>query len=163
MEPLCLTRFKIRIISYVFFLPIFILFSACDGSGGNDKKSNDSGNSNPIVEDPTMEDPAEEDPTMEDPEDPAEEDPTSENLDIYIDVPANTALSVPDFRVMKYEAKNDGSGNPVSTEGTTPWVNISQIEAFAACRTLNSEGNNNDINSDTNEDGTYLNPARKPS
>ena len=56
---------------------------------------------------------------------------------------------------MKYEAKNDGSGNPVSTEDTTPWVDISQTEAFSACRTLNSEDNDADIDSDANEDGTY--------
>ena len=73
----------------------------------------------------------------------------------FIAVPKLTDYTANSFCVMKYEAKNDGSGNPVSTEGTTPWVNISQTEAFSACRTLNSEGNDGDINSDANENGTY--------
>ena len=118
---------------YIFFLLIVTtIFSAC---GGNDtekvnKKSNSSGN--PVVTEDRI------------------------PLDLgYINVPANTALGVPAFRVMKYEAKNDGSGNPVSKEDTTPWVEISQTEAFSACRSLNSENSDNDINSDANEDGTY--------
>ena len=73
----------------------------------------------------------------------------------FIAVPKLTDYTANSFCVMKYEAKNDGSGNPVSTEATTPWVNISQTEAFSACRTLNSEGNDGDINSDANENGTY--------
>ncbi len=57
----------------------------------------------------------------------------------YIPVPANAAVGAPnDFCVMKYEAKNDGSNNPTSTEGTTPWVSISQVSAKSECQSLNA-------------------------
>ena len=120
-----------KIINYIFFLLIVTTFSAC---GGNDtEKSSSNSSENPA----------------------AEEDRIPVDPGVYINVPANTALDVPAFRVMKYEAKNDGSGNPVSKEDTTPWVEINQTEAFSACRILNSENSDNDINSDANEDGTY--------
>lgn len=55
----------------------------------------------------------------------------------YVFVYGNPALGTSDFCVMKYEAKNDGSGNAVSTATGTPWVNISQTAAIstatAAC------------------------------
>lgn len=55
---------------------------------------------------------------------------TCEGLTGYVWVPGNPKFgTMPGFCVMKYEAKNDGSGNPVSTEGTTPWVSISQRTA----------------------------------
>ena len=73
----------------------------------------------------------------------------------YIDVPANTGLGVSAFCVMKYEAKNDGSGNAVSQEASTPWVSISPTNAWNECDDLNSESSRGDIDSDTNTDGTY--------
>lgn len=55
----------------------------------------------------------------------------------FIVVPGSTTYSTSDFCVMKYEAKNDGSGKAVSVPGGTPWVNISQTSAIttaqAAC------------------------------
>jgi len=55
----------------------------------------------------------------------------------YIQVPGNPTLGTNNFCVMKYEAKNDGSGNAVSTATGTPWTNISQTSAIstaaAAC------------------------------
>jgi formylglycine-generating enzyme required for sulfatase activity len=47
----------------------------------------------------------------------------------YVPVPGNPKFGTSDFCVMKYEAKNDGSGNAVSTATGTPWVSISQITA----------------------------------
>ena len=47
----------------------------------------------------------------------------------YIVIPGNSTYNQDSFCVMKYEAKNDGSGNAVSTAVNTPWVNINQIDA----------------------------------
>ena len=44
--------------------------------------------------------------------------------------------TLPGFCVMKYEAKNDGSGNPVSQASGSPWVNIEQYTARQECRSL---------------------------
>lgn len=55
---------------------------------------------------------------------------TCQGLTGYIWVPGNPKFgTMPGFCVMQYEAKNDGAGNPVSTEGGTPWVSISQRTA----------------------------------
>jgi len=55
----------------------------------------------------------------------------------YIPVPGNAIFNQQSFCVMKYEAKNDGSNNAVSTAAGTIWVNISQADAItksaAAC------------------------------
>jgi prepilin-type N-terminal cleavage/methylation domain-containing protein len=55
----------------------------------------------------------------------------------YIVVPGSSTYGTSDFCVMKYEAKNDGSNNAVSTAAGLPWVNISQTSAIttasAAC------------------------------
>ena len=137
-----------RGIRSVFFFSVFILFSACDG-GGSDKKNSDSGNSN--------------DPPTADPTPPVVEDPTPIDPGVYIDVPADTELGVPAFRVMKYEAKNSGAATtedatddiPISKAEEAPWVQIDQTEAWNKCRTLNTEDNDAGINDDVNEDGTY--------
>ncbi len=50
--------------------------------------------------------------------------------DNYIFVYGNSTLGTSDFCVMKYEAKNDGSGNAVSTASGTPWVSITQTAAI---------------------------------
>ncbi|MDL9980088.1 type IV pilin protein [Microbacterium sp. ASV49] len=52
--------------------------------------------------------------------------------DGYAFVYGNSALGTSDFCVMKYEAKNDGSGNAVSTASGSPWVSIAQSAAIAA-------------------------------
>lgn len=55
----------------------------------------------------------------------------------YVAVPGNAVLNQPNFCVMKYQAKNDGSNNAVSQAAGSPWVSISQINAIitsaAAC------------------------------
>lgn len=50
----------------------------------------------------------------------------------YIIVPGSATYGTSDFCVMKYEAKNDGSGNAVSTMTGIPWDNISQADASTA-------------------------------
>lgn len=58
----------------------------------------------------------------------------------YIVVPGSSLYSTDAFCVMKYEAKNDGSGNPVSTAAGTPWVSISQTSAISTIQsTLGSD------------------------
>jgi hypothetical protein len=57
----------------------------------------------------------------------------------YISVPSQAAVNAPNnFCVMKYEAKNDGSGNAVSTDTGSPWTSISQISAKTKCNDLNA-------------------------
>ena len=73
----------------------------------------------------------------------------------YVIVPAHDELGVPDFCVMQYEAKNNGSGKPVSKREVEPWRRISLTDAWNACRSLNTEKNDNDINNDADENGTY--------
>ena len=101
----------------------------------------------PVVEDPIVEDPVVEDPIVA----PNIECPTG-----YVAVPSNSDIGVDNgFCVMKYEAKNDGSGNPISQAEATPWVSINQADTKAACRSLNTEMNDNDIDNDTGDNGTY--------
>jgi len=52
--------------------------------------------------------------------------------DGYVFVYGNSTLGTSDFCVMKYEAKNDGSGDAVSTAGGLPWTDITQTAAIAA-------------------------------
>lgn len=47
----------------------------------------------------------------------------------YVPVPGNPKFGTSDFCVMKYEAKNDGGGNAVSTATGSPYVSISQLTA----------------------------------
>lgn len=47
----------------------------------------------------------------------------------YVPVPGNPRFGTTDFCVMKYEAKDDGSGNAVSTAAGTPYVSVSQRSA----------------------------------
>ena len=44
----------------------------------------------------------------------------------YIRVPGNSRFGTTDFFVMKYQAKDDGSGNAISAAAGSPWVSISQ-------------------------------------
>ena len=53
----------------------------------------------------------------------------------YIWVPGSAKYgTLPGFCVMQYEAKNDGSGNAVSTASGAPWVNIDQYNARTKAR-----------------------------
>jgi formylglycine-generating enzyme required for sulfatase activity len=55
----------------------------------------------------------------------------------YIWVPGSAKYGTnPGFCTMKYEAKDDGSGNAVSTAAGSPWVSISQVNARAECEAL---------------------------
>jgi hypothetical protein len=47
----------------------------------------------------------------------------------YVLVPGNPKFGISDFCVMKYEAKDDGSGNAVSTAAGAPYASISQRDA----------------------------------
>ncbi len=54
----------------------------------------------------------------------------------YIRVPGNSKFGTTDFFVMKYQAKNDGANNTVSTAAGFPWVSISQRSAQDQARAL---------------------------
>lgn len=53
----------------------------------------------------------------------------------YIVVPGSSLYNTDAFCVMKYEAKDDGSGVPVSVAAGTPWVSISQTSAISTIQT----------------------------
>lgn len=54
----------------------------------------------------------------------------------YVRVPGNPLFGTSDFYVMKYQAKDNGAGTPVSTAADTPWRHISQADARAAAQSL---------------------------
>ena len=153
------------IFSFFLFTIFFTFLLACGGGGSDKKNGNDSGSENPVVEDPIAEDPIAEDPIAEDPiaEDPILP-PSIECPTGYIAVPSNSDVGVDnDFCVMKYEAKNEGAATtqdatddiPVSKPEESPFWNISQNDARSACKNLNSESSDSDIDNDTGGDGTY--------
>ena len=73
--------------------------------------------------------------------------------DGYVTVPSDSATGVDnDFCIMKFEAKNDGFGNPTSVAETPPWTNISQPDAKNACLSLN------DLNGEINKYDLVSNP-----
>ena len=138
------------IFSFFLFTIFFTLLLACGGGGSDKKNGNDSGSENPVVEDPIAEDPI---------LPPSIECPTG-----YIAVPSNSDVGVDnDFCVMKYEAKNEGAATtqdatddiPVSKPEENPVWNISQNDARSACKNLNSESSDSDIDNDTGDNGTY--------
>jgi len=58
----------------------------------------------------------------------------------YVWVPGSAKYgTLPGFCMMKYEAKNDGSNNAVSTAAGTPWVSISQVNARLTCEAIGPE------------------------
>jgi hypothetical protein len=59
----------------------------------------------------------------------------------WVAVPGDAAYGTSDFCVQKFEAK-DVSNTPTSQAASTPWVNITQPTAQAACRSL---GTNYDL------------------
>ena len=127
------------IFSFFLFTIFFTLLLACSGGGGGGESEN------PVVEDPILPPPI--------------ECPTG-----YIAVPSNSDVGVDnDFCVMKYEAKNEGAATtedatddiPVSKPEESPFWGISQNDARSACKNLNSESSDSDIDNDTGGDGTY--------
>ena len=55
----------------------------------------------------------------------------------YVWVPGSAKFgTMPGFCIMKWEAKNDGSGNPISQASSDPWVSIEQYNAKQKCRSL---------------------------
>jgi len=54
----------------------------------------------------------------------------------WVRVPGNILYGTHSFCVMKYEAKDDGSGKPVSKPDGTPWVSITQLNAKAKCESI---------------------------
>ena len=152
--------FKIKIISHTVLLSsLFTIFSGCSGGGGENKKDSGEDNStNPVIENPVIKNPVIENPVAT-PSTPDIECPAE-----YIRVPANSDVGVDnDFCVMKYEAKN-GNNDPlnspelnkaISQADKTPWVEINQNDSRTACKALNSESGNSNINDDTGDDGTY--------
>ncbi|MFB6200237.1 MAG: SUMF1/EgtB/PvdO family nonheme iron enzyme [Candidatus Nanohaloarchaea archaeon] len=58
----------------------------------------------------------------------------------YIWVPGSSKHGTqPGFCVMKFEAKDDGSGNPVSTATDSLWLNINWFQAKKQCRQLGDD------------------------
>ncbi|EQC48424.1 hypothetical protein M899_1941 [Bacteriovorax sp. BSW11_IV] len=56
----------------------------------------------------------------------------------YIKVPG--VAPVNDFCVMKYEASNNGSNQPISSDVAVPWSAVSMDNASAYCRNVNEPG-----------------------
>ena len=54
----------------------------------------------------------------------------------YIFIPKLVSYTVVDFCVMKYEAKDDGYGTPVSIAANKPWVSIKRDDARSKCQSL---------------------------
>jgi type II secretory pathway pseudopilin PulG len=54
----------------------------------------------------------------------------------FVAVPGSTTYGTSDFCVMKYEAKNDGSGNPISVAAGNPWNSISRNDAITEAQTV---------------------------
>lgn len=57
----------------------------------------------------------------------------------YIRIGANATLGTATFCVMKFEARNDGSGNPVSTSSGNPWTSIDRPTAKTECTDLGAD------------------------
>ena len=58
----------------------------------------------------------------------------------FVGVPSLEGYTTHSFCVMKYEAKNDGSGGAISQAAGTPWVNISRNESITECTDLGGNG-----------------------
>jgi formylglycine-generating enzyme required for sulfatase activity len=54
----------------------------------------------------------------------------------YIKAPGNSNYSTDTFCVMKYEAKDDGNGSPISQANSMPMTNISKNSAVIKCQGL---------------------------
>ncbi len=58
----------------------------------------------------------------------------------YVLVSGNNYLGTQDFCVMKFEAKNDGGSNAVSTASGVPWVSIDANTAYTKCDSIIESG-----------------------
>ena len=56
----------------------------------------------------------------------------------FVLVPALEGYTTDDFCVMKYEAKNDGSGNAISQASDRPYVDINRADSITACQNMGS-------------------------
>ena len=54
----------------------------------------------------------------------------------FVGVPSLTGYTTNSFCVMKYEAKNDGSGGAISQAASLPWVNINRNDSITECTDL---------------------------
>ena len=54
----------------------------------------------------------------------------------FVAVPPLTGYTTNNFCVMKYEAKNDGSGNAISQAASTPYVSINRNDSIAKCAAM---------------------------
>ena len=57
----------------------------------------------------------------------------------FVGVPSLTDYTTNSFCVMKYEAKNDGSGNAISQAGSTPWRSITRNGSITECTDLGAK------------------------
>ena len=58
----------------------------------------------------------------------------------FVGVPSLEGYTTHSFCVMKYEAKNDGSGKAISQAASTPWVNINRNSSITKCTDIDSNG-----------------------
>ena len=56
----------------------------------------------------------------------------------FVAVPSLQGYTTNSFCVMKYEVKNDGSGNAISQVASTPWVSINRNDSITKCTNINS-------------------------
>ena len=56
----------------------------------------------------------------------------------FVFVPALEGYTTDDFCVMKYEAKNDGSGNAISQASGKPYIDINRADSITACQNMGS-------------------------
>ena len=58
----------------------------------------------------------------------------------FVGVPSLTGYTTNSFCVMKYEAKNDGSGGAISQAASLPWANINRNDSITECTDIDSNG-----------------------
>lgn len=58
----------------------------------------------------------------------------------FIPVSGNSEFSTSDFCVMKYEAKDNGSGVPESVAAGTPWSNLNRDQYRTECQSMTESG-----------------------
>ena len=58
----------------------------------------------------------------------------------FVGVPSLEGYTTNSFCVMKYEAKNNGSGNAISQAASLPWVSISRDDSITKCQAMGDAG-----------------------
>ena len=58
----------------------------------------------------------------------------------FVGVPSLTGYTTNSFCVMKYEAKNNGSGGAISQAAGLPWVDINRNDSITECTDIDSNG-----------------------